>query len=500
MLTALLALPLALVTAPEDSPELDYAVHAEAFLANHGAEGARPGTLLFGDLLDDPTRYRSFRLGLFDVRVPREALEDRENAERFLEAAAALVDLQWVWYRWNSDGEENREEVLGHFEELSDWVHDWSTYSVSAFARAEDPDFLARMAPGENAAAAHARIQDVMCRGAYLGLALEPEPTTRILLMPERGPFLETLCFTGWNQPEARASYWKKGIVQWTSFWNGETQVVAMEYPTFPVDMAKPEKGARMDEFEKTGLGQHACEKAAASMFWRYFGDNDALFYEAAQAQNLTIAVFEENNVRTGAPVVKNSGASTAAFEVFVPGGNSAGGTLPGRGAIAIIDVPLWRETKGRDHYTDPLEEAMEEGHKLAKKAKDEQRKNEIVHFVVHGKKASDKTYVTAPFFGPAAERKELPPVEYLEDYEEFFRAYRAAFFHWLQTRALGKREEAENAARFAELNRRLATRAADLRFHELCEELYDLPLSSASMEEDTLETRFLTWISKGAR
>jgi hypothetical protein len=446
----------------------------------------------------DTDLYRRFDLGQFDIRVPAACLLDKDQADMFAEAALAILDLQRSWIDYSARSDEEYDAACAAFDALHKWVDGWSAYALGSLARSSDPDVLGRLGAKDNAREAHAFVQRFMSKGAFLGLSLEESPTSQVLLAPNRQTFLETLCFTGWNFPDQRAAYWKKGIEQWTSFWNDETQVIAMDYPAFPVDMKRPERGAPMDEFEKTGLGQHAAEKAAATMFWRYFGTNDALFFEAALATNLTIDVFGENNVRTGAPVYKNSGGSSSAFEVFVPGGNSAGGSLPGRGAVTIIEVPLWRETKGADYYVKPLQKAQRLGKKEARKDKHDS-KDDRVHFIVHGTEDGDKSYMTAPFFGPDAKEKKLPAKEYLEDYEEFFRAYRAGFFAWLKTHGAGK-DDTENAQKFATLTRRLATRSDNETFDGIVEELYSLPLSAKDGETDSLEWRFLTYVSKGGR
>ncbi len=495
LLAALTAAPL-----PNDEkPELDYGALAQAFLDRHGVTGARSGMIGLADVLDDNEHYMAVRVGLFDVRVPRAPIaEDTDRAAMFGDCVSALVELQRHWYAWNAREDSDFGARMDDFDTLAGWIDSWNGHKISSFAKSDDKDFMDRLRPGDRQREAHGRIEELMSTGEFLGLALEAEPTTQILFLPGRMDFLEFMCFSGWNDANARATYWKSGIEQWTSFWNENTQCVAMEYPTYPVDMEHPEKGADMNELEKTGLLQHTSEKAAASMFWRYYGTNDALFLEAALAQNLTIAAFGENNVRTGAPVYKNAGGSTSAYEVFVPGGNSTGGTLPARGAITIIDIPLWREDKGDDYYVAALKKAMKYGVKHARKAHDERKGDDRIHFQIHGPKKADKDYVSAPFFGAAAANKELPPTEYLEDYEEFFRAYRAAFFHWLQTRAVDGEEEC--ARRFAALTRRLASRDAETTLEQVVSELYAAPLSSADMEADTLESRFLTWVKKGGR
>ena len=63
----------------------------------------------------------------------------------------------------------------------------------------------------------------------------------------------------------------------------------------------------------------------------------------------------------------------------------------------------------------------------------------------------------------------------------------------------MGKDEEA-NAKQFAELGRRLATRSDGESFDSIIEELYGAPISAADGETDSLEWRFLEYVSKGGR
>jgi len=485
------------VSFAQDQTELDYAAYASAFREAHGAPNATPGSLPLQSLLNTEA-YRKFTLGAFDLRIPAEALQDRELAKNFVLAATAALDAQQHWVDWVGFNHEEYPTIAEDFETLHKWVKGWSTSSLASIGRFPDRDVLESLGAKDAVLEAHGRVEQFMCRGEYLGILRGDAPDTQILFAPNRTWMLQLLCYTGWNLIDNRANYWQSGIEKWTSFWNEETQVIALEYPAYPFDWKRPERGADMNEYEKTGLGQHTAEKVTTSLFWRYFGNNDALFYEAALGVNAAISIYEENNVRTGAPVFKNSGGSSSPFSVFVPGGNPSGGTLPGRGAVSIITVPLWRETKGEDHYVKPLGKAQKKGKKLASKDK-HPSKDSRAHFIVFGKKANDTSYVTAPFFGPDAEGKELPGDEYLVDYEEFFRAYSASFFHWLRTRGAGKDEE-QCAALFSDLNQRLATRDKSTGFATVVEEVYGLPLSAPDGETDSLEWRFLTFISKGGR
>jgi len=106
----------------------------------------------------------------------------------------------------------------------------------------------------------------------------------------------------------------------------------------------------------------------------------------------------------------------------------------------------------------------------------------------------SKRTFVRAPFFGSAAQGKELPPPEFMTDYLEFFRAYKSCFVHWLRDESAGKGEGGE--AKFAQLLRQVAEAGSAASFEELVAEVYAVPLASADFSKDNLELRFLAWLA----
>ena len=99
-----------------------------------------------------------------------------------------------------------------------------------------------------------------------------------------------------------------------------------------------------------------------------------------------------------------------------------------------------------------------------------------------------------APFFGSAAQGKELPPPEFLTDYLEFFRAYKSCFLHWLREKSTPKPDASR--AKFAELLRQVAEAGSAAGFEELVSEVYAIPLSAADLSKDSLEQRFLAWLA----
>ena len=103
---------------------------------------------------------------------------------------------------------------------------------------------------------------------------------------------------------------------------------------------------------------------------------------------------------------------------------------------------------------------------------------------------------MTAPFLGSFAEGKELPPDDFLDDYEDFFRAYRAGFLFWLREKATGSEEESRT--KFAELVATQARRKIGVPLSDVAQAVYGLPLSDQSGAVDNLEWRYLAWLAKG--
>ena len=154
-----------------------------------------------------------------------------------------------------------------------------------------------------------------------------------------------------------------------------------------------------------------------------------------------------------------------------------------------------WRTGGGEDHFKKPLQRGQKDGAKRASKdKKNELRKDKLAHFTLLDK-SGQKHVVSAPFFGPHANEKQYPPAEFLNDYREFFRSYRAGFVYWLRTRAAGD----ESAAKFGELLRTLPkTVRGDPSFDDLVGEVFGLPISAENGETDSLEWQYLEWIAKG--
>jgi len=485
-IAVVLAAALALVPARQES-KLEFQVYGSAFLRKHGLEETTTQPL--AEISAGPP-YARFVAGVYDLRIAGVFLKDKTYAERYERAVLAVLDLQRVWCEWAALEPGEAEMIAEDFETVGKWVKSWRGRQL---ASANDGGDLGQLLkPKDPVVEASARLRECMTSGRAMGLELERDDLAVVIFAPNRESFLELAAFAGWIDPKVRPQLWQDGMIDWTRIWSGETQIVALEYAAWPTDHGQPFNGQPMDARKKTGLEQEVIEQAAQALFFHYFGTSDALFFETAAATNLVIASCGENDVQTDSMTFKNVGASTQPYTRFVPGGNPAGGILPARMAIALEEVPLWRITVGKDHYVKPLQRSQKSGAKQA--VKDVGRGiDKRAWFQITAREGALREVVGAPFLGVHAEGKQLPEDDLLNDYEDFFRCYKACLFNWLQTEAVGK----ESEATFARLIHALAAREAGTSFDALVEEVYGAPLSGADGETDSLEWRFLAWLAK---
>jgi hypothetical protein len=293
-------------------------------------------------------------------------------------------------------------------------------------------------------------------------------------------------------------------VTEFTTFWIGWDLILALEYPPWSPD-PQFRTGLSMDKFDKTGLEQHAVQQVANAWQWLCYGDDGAAFFHQAVAMNLAIAVCGELNALEGDGWgYGTSGGQTAPYSKFVPGGLSTGGTLPPMPAAGqdTLKKGHWREGLGKDHFAAPLRKGQKNGLKMLPKNKPEHLDPAILddknaHFLLIAPDESTKYVVSAPFFGPDSKAKPYPPEPVILDYREFFRAYKCAFFSWLQSQSDTK-DPAASAARFRDLMRKSAESDGSQPFEELVKSIYSVPLSGKDGKTDSLEWRFLDWLGKG--
>jgi len=149
---------------------------------------------------------------------------------------------------------------------------------------------------------------------------------------------------------------------------------------------------------------------------------------------------------------------------------------------------------EGKDHFLGTLHRGQREGAKSAAKEKVARYKDELAHFLL--KSDNGKCVVSTPFFGVAAALQQYPAQDFLTDYGEFFRAYKSGFHHWLRVAGDPASPEA-SAAKFRQLLQRLDDLRDGKTFAQLAEEIYGVPISSASGDVESLEWRFLAYLEK---
>ena len=478
---------------------LDYPALARTFLQEHGlAEWAASGPAghEFEAFLDSPVFVR-VTLGTLELRIPAKSLEVPEVVEDFQAAAGAAVDVQANWFAWKGTEAPRAAE---DWKVLAKWVKGWSRGKL---AHADGGSCLLDSLDAGDAVRAAAerlrlssRADDATCNA--LG------EVGRIVLAPKRRDFLQIMAVAGWCNESARASFWNDRLLDHTLDWIGWNQILCMEFTKLPVDPKLPFAGVDMSADDKTGHVQYMAERAAALLLRREFWHQDAHFYEQSLASNLVIAVAGRNNLRSGEWKLESytSGASSQPYERFVPGGNPNGGTLPknpagpGSSSGNATETSLYRSTFGEDYFLAPLREGQIGGYKLvAKEKKRRLSDDKSAHFAVHSFKTRADHAVTAPFLGQLAEKQPLPPLDFLDDYEDFFRAYRSGFLYWLQRH--GRPTAEESQAKFAELIAAHAANPSREPVDSSAEKVYGLPISAMDGSVDSLEWRYLAWLAK---
>ena len=257
--------------------------------------------------------------------------------------------------------------------------------------------------------------------------------------------------------------------------WSG-ARILALEYAGLNAQQNFTES-ISMTQKNKRALVEHAMQLGARSHFQRL---HVPALFAVALANNLTIQLYGEVDTR-------NDGDTSARkideVSIFVPGALSDG-VLPAANADS-----RWRRDKGEDYFLPALRQGQKDGAKKAKKKWDKK-----LHFVLEGT-SGGQHYVKAPFFGPGSEG---PPEDFLPDYAEFLRAYRAGFLHWLREFGggdAGAEDSSASQAKFATFLALLASGEKDLE--QSFAGAYPLPLSQAKLTEESLEGRFLTWLAE---
>jgi hypothetical protein len=472
---SLVALAIGFLPAPLLAGQVDFSGLAEKFFKAHPVEGRPVSDVTLDELLAE--HYALAQIGAIDVRFPREFLDDKGVVEDFKDSVGAILAVHELWLDWIGAPAEQVAKAKTDFAELRKFLKSARPGGGASKAK----NFFEIFSGSADVQPALDRLRDGFRTGTMMGVTPLSTKPQILIVAPNRQHFIELAAVLGARQESSRSLYWNDSLANWTEFGWNETQVIALQYPPLKPNLTDFSEGVAMDAKEPTGLHQNVAQRAAVTLCWHTFGNALDPAFETAVGQVAVIDIYGENNTRSGGSGRSNT---TDGITAFIPGGASEGGVLPPTNADSE-----WRITAGKDYFVKPLKEGQKAGAKGGAKAKEEK----LVYFQLKSDDTSKRFYVRAPFFGSAAQGKELPAPEFLTDYLEFFRAYKSAFLHWL--REFGAAKPAEAHAIFASLMKNIAEAGSAASFEEVVKETYKVSLSSADLNEDSLEARFLLWL-----
>ncbi len=454
--------------------EVDFAKLADQYLARHPVAGKSADEVSMGDLV--AAHFAPARVGAIDLRFPRSALGDKSVVEDFRDVVQAILQVHAAWLDVVGASGADADKTRADIAELLKWLKG----AKLAAGADRTGDFLVCLSGGAERLEQFARVADGFRTGAALGLTPRGSKLQVLVVAPDRLDFLSLAGVMGKLEADSRSMNWNDQLMGWTEFGWNEHQVVALQYPPVKHDPSKLGEGMKMDLREPTGLHQHVAQRCAVQLSWHCFDKLLDPALEMALAQALVVDIYSENNTRSGGA---SRGNTTDGMTAFIPGGNSNGGALPPTNADSG-----WRTTFGKDYFVKPLRASQKLGAKLV-----ESKELKLFGFQLVSDDTSKRIAVKAPFFGAAAAGKEPPPPEFMTDYQEFFRAYKTAFAHWLRDKS-GKSVK-ESRERFGELLRKVAEVGSAATFEELVAEVYGSPLSSTDPSAASLERSFIEWL-----
>jgi hypothetical protein len=465
----------ALAAADDPKGVLPYEQIAKTYATSVGLGSAQPTEIKYEDVLSKA--FVQLKLGAFDLRFPRAELDKR--AENVKGCAMALLVAQEKWLDWLAPAGGDQKQLRDDLKILTNWVKAWKAPTLAKAKDQAESDLGKILNAPETTLAASQRLFDALARGAALGPAKEQAQPVRLIVAPSRKEFTEFIYFFGWITPEQRGLFWLDNAPDWTSAYLLNDQLIALEYAAANRQPTDYTLGTKMDEV----LPQQVVQLAMNALFSAYYGERVTAPFIGGLSMNLVIDAYGEVRTRIDGDTRSKV---TGKREVFVAGGASEGGFLGKNSAET-----KWRENGGRDHFLGTLKGAQDEGAKLAKDAK-----NKAACFSIRSDDGGQKWAAIAPFLGSASADTKPPPKEFVGDFAEFYRAYKSAFIYWLQT----KSQAGEKASRekFATLLKKLADPNMSADFEAVFKEVYDgAALSGPDADKDTLEGKFLIWLSR---
>jgi hypothetical protein len=466
--------------------KVPFAEYADAFAKEAGQQDLERNEDALIPVLENS--YVAVKLGLFDVWHPRALLKDGDTTKKFKTAAGVLLDLQETWIGWVAD-DEVKKSTLKDIKVLNKWIKSWRFSKIIRRKKDEEgrPELLDLLKAKDPVREASKRFEDLLRKAEYMGRDEKPLENVLLILAPDRENFIHMASFVGSLREYNKNYLWQDSMATWTTFDCEDIQAIAMEYPATTPGNGDITQGTDMNGNVKTGLRQHVMMNAAEYLISQYHKGNFSRDLIIGFATNMVIESFKEINIRTG---TGSKGNRTAAFSVFVPGGNSAGGTLPGRKARPLES--RWRKDKGKDYFLSVLRKSQKQGAKVATKEK-KKNWNKIACFPLESMSGVQGYTARAPFFVNPQDREPIPE-EYTNDYKEFFRAYQCAFAFWIRNKAQNPGSDlssADLASQFLGSSNRDGSGAP-------AEKVYGIQLTEKDDTAASLEWNFLQWLAKG--
>jgi len=478
-LSAALAAPGAEV-APGRPDGPDCAALARDYRATRGLEALPADASAVSAALE--RNFAAIDVGLFEARYPWSSLADAKRVDELKQIVLGLIDLQASWLTWIDDSSPPSPPPP-ELAVVRQWAGAWKPEAVrKAVGQASEPrTLLAVTGADEPVTAALRAFAARMRTGTAHGFGLDGD-ATRLVLAATRSEFVGFTAFVGSLSEEWRRLLWQPSLPLRVEFHLNDLLCLALEHPA--ADGSDP--GLSMNLREASGQRQHVLQYAADRLTRRWCGAALDSGLQIGAAVDLVIGLLGENNSRVFG---SGEGNQTPEKKKFVRGGRSHGGKFAKTNADS-----RWRARLGRGYFTDVLHDAQAAGAKLA--AEERQAvPGRTSAFVLDCKdEPGAHELAVAPFLGGAAASKGIP-ANFFADYQEFLRAYRSCFVHWLRTQAKGAGGEPPPST-FARLLRTCAT-AADRPIEERIAALYATPLTAPDPSGDSLEWRFLAWLAR---
>jgi len=468
--------------APATDDTLDFERLANGFALDNNLVGIDDWDVDFRGILD--RGYAHISLGIFDIYHPVDNLKDKQTAETFRELCHYMLALQQDWLDMLEPVSGKLRKPLADLKTLDKWVTGWSTSKLGKLDKKEDLNLLVALKASSKYVDAANRLQASFLKGESLGLEREGAKSSPIILCPTRYEFVRLVCYAGFVFEDERPNYWTDNLQTWIEGRIMDMRAIALEYldPAHPTDV---NKGVPMNQRRDDELQQHVVQRAFLSLLKNYYEDRIDPALAVGLAINVDIDLFGHDHARLeGDP----RGRSTPPREVFVPGGNPNGGTLPPLNADST-----WREFEGQFRFISKLANNQKAGNLSGQGAAEKLRS-----FLLRDDDESKDAVVMAPFLGTPAIDKAMPGEDFVGDYMEFFRAYRTVFAEWIRTDAGSSTRDSK--ARFGNLMIEMAKSNIaddDRTFEDIIHEVFERPLSSAEPGKDDLEGRFLKWLKQ---